>query len=473
MTQPPPGQPEPGPWAPPPAGWSPQPPAPQWGQPAPSGGVQWPSPPGSAADQPFGAGPAPDQAPAPRRSARTGLVASMLGLVVLVGGGALTYVAFSDSSESGASSPRAAVQQVIDDLQRADLIGVLDDLAPGERDALANPIREDIAKLKELKVLAASADPSSLSGFSFTTKDLTFGATPITVNDHVQIVQITGGSVDVRGDITKIPFTDRFRKLTSVGSGTDTTASSHTDITSPVRIATVQVGGRWYPSIFYTAADAMASRQLPKASDAIVANGADSPEAIVRTTVEALLRGDVGAALQGVSPAELGAVHDYGGMLVNQTSAWPDTGVTIKTLDLTTTPISGGAVRVGLSKLEVTTPDGQQLSISIDKSCVTASSGLPGGRLCAADAARMASGFLASMRCMGSTGAGCPSRVSDAQRTALTHLFSGLTELGVATSEVSGSWFVNPVRSALDLDGTLLDRLQGEDLFALIGMVKN
>ena len=60
-------------------------------------------------------------------------------MVVLAGGGAATYVAFA-AGDSGAGSPKAAVQKVIGDLENSDLVGVLDDLAPGERAALSGPL---------------------------------------------------------------------------------------------------------------------------------------------------------------------------------------------------------------------------------------------------------------------------------------------------------------------------------------------
>ena len=132
--------------------------------------------------------------------------------MAVVVGGAVTYQAVSDKNTTGAASPKAAVQTIITDLNNSDLIGVLDDLAPGERAALANPAWTPINDLKRLHVLQQTADPSSVSGVQFKAQDLTFASQTITVNDHVQIVQLTGGTITIGSDLTKVPFTGDFLK---------------------------------------------------------------------------------------------------------------------------------------------------------------------------------------------------------------------------------------------------------------------
>ena len=50
---------------------------------------------------------------------------------------------------------------------------------------------------------------------------------------------------------------------------------------------------------------------------------------------------------------------------------------------------------------------------------------------------------------------------------AITDLLSGFTKLGVATSQTDGQWYVDPVRTFVDLGGTMLSGLKGNDLFEL------
>jgi hypothetical protein len=58
-------------------------------------------------------------------------------------------------------------------------------------------------------------------------------------------------------------------------------------------------------------------------------------------------------------------------------------------------------------------------------------------------------------------------QLSPAQKTALSDLFTSFTKLGFATTQTDGKWYINPVRSTVDVYGTLLGGLKGNDLFAL------
>jgi hypothetical protein len=231
--------------------------------------------------------------PEPPKHKHTKLLASIGAVIVLGVGGAVSYVAFAAGGDSGASSPQAAVKNVVSDLEQSDLIGVLDDLAPGERTALSGPIHDDIDALKRLGVLSDGADPSAVSGVHFAAHDLRYDDKTVSVNDHVQIVRITGGSVDLSAQASKLPFTQRFLDHTHAPSKAE---SQHVPITHPVRIAAVKVGDGWYASLFYTAADDAADHAIPTAADRIPAVGTESAEGAVQKLVHSLLTGDYRSA---------------------------------------------------------------------------------------------------------------------------------------------------------------------------------
>jgi hypothetical protein len=439
----------------------------------------------------------PGSPPAPpRRHGR--LIGSTVAVVLLAGGGVASYVAFA-GSDSGTDSPKGAVQKVITDLEHADLVGFVDDLAPGERTALAAPIRDDVGSLKRLGVLSGSADPSAVSGFSFKANDFVYADKTIRINDHVQLVQITGGSVDVSADAAKLPLTKRI--LQFAGGSASATHEHHTIAADgkPVRIAAQQVGGKWYASLFYTAADQAAGGHSPKASDAVPAKGAANARAAVQNLVRAALNGDLRAALELVSPAELGAVHDYGGLILDRTPGWHRAPVRLTTLDLTTTPIADGGVRVGLHRL-VAAGGGQRLSVTIDNGCVRVAGGGTTKKVCAADAADLVTDFLGAASCAVSSsvidggfgsesgsgsangplndggvsisndsgsGACQPLEFTPGQKRAITDIFRAITQIGVTTAQVDGSWYVTPVRTFADEGATVLSNLKGDDLFQL------
>jgi hypothetical protein len=469
-------QPEFGGWAPPPAPGAPQP-GPQsagpWQQ-APAPPPQFPQAPGSAPgvggpyQQPpvapgpgYGAPFAP-QPPQPQKKGRGKLIASIAAVVVLAGGGVGTYVALSDSSSSGAASPTAAVQSVFDDLQKSDLLGVLDDLVPAERDALASPLNDQINDLKRLHVFNSGADLHHVPGFTFAADNLTFGSTK-KITGKVSVVQLTGGTISVSYDASKLPISQDF--LSAVG-GSIPQGSSGTqrvniaDAPTPPELAVQQVDGRWYPSLFYTIGYQAAGQRAPRAGDYIPAAGADSPGDAAGDMVRALLKGDVRSAVELLSPDEMAVAHDYGGSVRNSPTG--DTGVTISSIKTTTTSLSGGAERVGLKSLVMTTKDGQTMSMAINGDCVSATSGGQSQKFCAGDISKLLTAF----------GGDAAPKLTGAQEQAFEDLFRGLLKVGVVTSETDGKWYVNPVRTYGDLGNTITSQLKDDDLLQILGFFK-
>lgn len=423
------------------------------------------------------------------------LIGTIVAVVVLVGGGIGSYLAFASSSGPGASSPTAAVRAAVTDLQQSDLVGLLDDLAPGERDALADAARADLDSLKRLGVLSNGTTADAIPGVHFTADDFSYGS-PVVINDHVQVVPITGGSVDVSADATQL-LTPRIVQLITGAK----TVSQHAAVTRPVRIAAEQVNGRWYVSLFYTLADKLSNQTIPLPSEAIAATGATSPQATVTGFVTAALRGDVRGMIEQVSPDELGALHDYGGMIAGLASLalrGAGTGnVHVSALDLASQPISGGA-RVTLRHAAVSV-GGRQFSLDVTANrCYRLTTDGRTQTLCADDPTAWVKLIMPPQICTGSGSFGpitsgpitsrpvqpgkpirpahrahgaCVSvpapHLSAGQRTAITHLLDGLIGAGVDATQSGGRWYVAPVRTYADLTSTLLASLQGDDLFQL------
>lgn len=408
----------------------------------------------------------------PRTRGRGRLIAVAAVVVALAAGGIVTFIARSDTNTAGAATPQKAVESIVSDLNKSDLVGVLDDLPPGERDAIVNPVLDEIDQLKRLNVLQQGADPKNVSGVKFTAKSLTFSNTTVTINDHVRIVELTGGTLDIAANAAKVPFTKKF--LDTVfpnGLPVQSNGTEHIDIAQqiqaaggdPVRIAAQKVGGRWYPSIMYTIADAASQHAVPAGSDRIPAEGGSSPEDAVTRMVNALLHGDTTGAIKLLSPDELAVMHDYGGIVVRDTGYEPVDAV-VKDLQLTTQKVSGGATRVLLRSVTVTS-GGDEVTVKLDGDCVDVTSQGDHQRMCTAD--------LISEMLDGLQGFGMSVKVSAAQKQAFAHLLGGLTKIGVDTTQSGGQWYVNPARSYLDVTTAVLSELKGNDLLELLGFFAN
>ncbi len=246
------------------------------------------------------------QATPPVTRRRSALIAGLAAVVVVIAGAAVTYVAIGNkNSSAGAATPQSAVKSVVADLGKSDLLGILDHLPPAERPGLRDPITDEVAQLKRLQVLDPSADPNKIGGVTVATSGLTFQPQDEVVNDHVRIVKLTGGTITVSADASKVPYTQAFIKAAFHGTPPSGVSTNTIDIAKdvqdnggPVRIATVKSGGKWYPSLMYTIADNLthdAGLANPTAADDIPAVGAASAEAAVR----ALYRGRLEVRPQG------------------------------------------------------------------------------------------------------------------------------------------------------------------------------
>ena len=59
-----------------------------------------------------------------------------------------------------------------------------------------------------------------------------------------------------------------------------------------------------------------------------------------------------------------------------------------------------------------------------------------------------------------------------AEKTALTHLFTALPNIGLVTTDVGGKWYVSPIRTFADLVPSVLSGLTDNDLLTLIKLAQ-
>jgi hypothetical protein len=393
-----------------------------------------------------------------------------VAVIALVGGGAATYVAVSDSSTAGASSPEAAIRNVVTDINESDLLGVLDDLVPAERTALAKPVSDEIERLKQTNVLSSSADPTHVAGLQIGISDLTFSGKTIPLTNDVSVVEITGGHVDVSADLAKVPFTHAFLDA-AFPHGLPAGSATHqsTDIAQevqksgePVRIAAQKVGGGWYPSLFYTIAYQATNGQVPDSSDYIAPRGSATPDGAVKQLITDLLDANLDGAVAILAPDEMAVAHTYGRKLIENAHYQPSSA-TLQSITFASSDIQGGK-RETLQSVTVRGDTGPT-TVTIDGDCVTTTSGGRTKRLCPDDMVNTAVDEARNF--------GLDVQLTAAQRRAVKDVLSGFTAIGVDVSQSGGQWYVNPVRSFLDLGGELYSHVQGNDIIELIKLAQS
>ncbi|WP_306999527.1 flagellar basal body protein FliL [Amycolatopsis thermophila] len=404
----------------------------------------------------------------PKRRNRGLIIGLVVALVLLLGGGG-TWFALSqrDSVASGAATPTEAAQNLAKALSGNDVVGMVGALAPAEAKLLTEPIGQTTDELKRLGILKADADPKTLTGLQVKAENLVFDeAGAERVNDHLTITKLTGGTITVTGDPSKLPLADRFRDLMPADEGPQTEtidiADEVRDSGEPIRIATVKVDGDWYPSLLYTIADyALQDEHEPWPTTSIPARGASSPNEAVKQLVQAALDEDVTRVIELLPPDEMAVLHDAGPALV--AAAREDSepsGAKLTDLRTETSAVPGGT-RATITHVEFTDPSGGTYSVTKNGDCYDATGEGRTEHLCA--------DYLAD-NIENEIGSSVPEEVT----TVLQHLSTGVLDqgLGVVTTEVGGLHYVSPLRTFNELGLTVLRSLQPGDIDALLRLAE-
>ncbi|GAA5155222.1 MULTISPECIES: flagellar basal body protein FliL [Amycolatopsis] len=440
-------------------GWQPYPQQPGYPQQA--------YPPPGYGPQPGYGQPGYGEQPQPPRKGRRWLIVGLVAaLVVLAGGGTTWYLLAQQGS--GAASPTEAALKLTSSLGSGDLVGVLDSLAPAEAALFTDPVKDATSELKRLQVLDGNADPNALSGVGVQTQNLTFDeAGAQRVNDHVTITKLTGGTLTITSDFGKLPlakqFLDALPGTPDAGPHTETIdiAKEVRESGEPVRIATVQVDGEWYPSLLYTIADYAlreAGQQWPATS--IPAKGAASANDAVKELVQAALDADVQRVIELLPPDEMGVLHDAGpAILAAAEGETEPTGAQLLDLRTQTSPVTGGT-RATVTSLKLRDPSGEEYSVTKDGDCYEVSGEGRTQKMCADDLAEQIESEAGSL----------PSDV----REVLRHLSGGILKqgIGVVTTEVNGKHYVSPLRTLTEQGMTVLRSLEPGDFTKLLKLAQ-
>jgi hypothetical protein len=426
----------------------------QWGQ----------QPPG----QPFTSDPtavavAPGPGPQPKKSKR-GLIITLVAVLVLALGGGATWWALSrsDSVASGAATPEDAVTELLSALDNGDLLGAANTLAPSEASILADQLTQSFDEYKRLGLLDQNADPSSFSGFELVAENLTFDSQSAErVNDHVTITKLTGGTLTINADLTKLPLAQEYldAMLAEAGGAAALTDSETLDIGShvqqtgePIRIATVNVDGEWYPSLLYTFADnLLAEAGLSWPQESIPAHGADSPTEAVKQLLQAAFDANFTRVIELLPPDEMAVLHDVGPALVHQLGNLAEGPSGIQVLDVQTEDkqVAGGTLAT-LTALSLEIPGQGQLTVTKNGDCYELTAPQGTQQLC---------GEELGQRMAAEADESTPPQM-------LQHIGESLAEHGVGAvvTQVDGQYYVSPLRTLNELGMSLSRGLEPEDL---------
>jgi hypothetical protein len=405
---------------------------------------------------------------APVRKRRRGLVAGIVvAAVVVVAGGVTTAVAVNRANAPGSSSPQAAASKLLADIGNDDLLGVVNDLPPSEATLFSSTITDAGNQLKRIGVTKPGVSAQAATGLAIHTSGIRFDTSAVQqVNDHIAITQLVAGTITIGGKLSANDYTASFLSSAFPNGVPAAGGPTTIDIANmvkqsghPVRIATVRVGGRWYPSVFYTIADSVL-RNLHQnwPATTLAARGADVPNEAAEDFLQELFNADAKDAIAHTSPVEMGALHDMGQALVNATRGAKPTGVRLGPILFDDRHVTKQEVDAVVQNMTFTLQDGQKIVLTHTGTCYALQQGGKQTQLCASNIAdQLRSDPLAKA---------LPASVANL----LQDLFAGPVSdgVGIVTVESRELWYVEPGRTVTQLLHDMYGSLKADDLAAVL-----
>jgi hypothetical protein len=438
------------------------------GYPAPGAAVPPPPPPVWATSE-------PTPAPPKKRSGGKIAVVIVAVLAVLAGGVfAVSALTGGDSDEGGAKDPQAAVQDLFDAVSKSDALGTLDSLAPSERGALKDPVVDMVEQLKRLEILADDFDLSSIGGVELTVSDLQLSDEELAPG--VTAVTIEGGRSRGSIDPSAFPFGDFIRDHVDVDSLEGSSGSGDLvdeDEGEPPVIVTLEEGGKWYVSLWFSIAEnarVAAGADEPDFANPIPGEGSATPEDAARALIDAGTQLDLNRLVALTPPDEMKALHTYATLFLDDGQQTldqflDDQGISYS-FDITdfqaSSDVDGDVARVKIDKLAFEAEFRyQDTTVTVEAKgddCVdiTFEDGYDSSSesFCTDD---LDQSFADS-------GVDVPQSLIDLSKN---------LDLRVVTTKVDGQWYVSPVRTGAGVFTDLAKAFDRQDLDDLVDFIQS
>ena len=401
---------------------------------------------------------------APKRS-KGKVITGVVAVTALLAGGAfaLTKITGNDST-GGAASPVEVGTSLTTALAQEDALGVVDLLLPGERSTFRQPLIDFIDNLKRLEVLDGKASLGNVGGLDIEFANVEVTADETNAKDITNIV-VTGDST-VSIDGSAVPIGDLLVDEAFGGDRPDMDGEPQDEAVS-WSMTTVERGGRWYLSLFYSIAEQSRSADTDIPEKSIRLNGAKSPEGAVDNLLQAISDLDLEGLLGTLNPNEAEALHRYAPMFIadGQRSV-DDAGVAWKIND-TDFKVAGKSDRrsVSISNLhfEGRVGDSPDIVADYDGKCFTTI--VDGDKTSTCGDNSSIDDVIESLE---SGGGGQLATLFNT----LNDAFKDYDGSAITVEKVGGKWYVSPLGSTFDLLTSVLQSLDKSELTDIIDAFK-
>ncbi|MGH9186904.1 MAG: hypothetical protein ACRD0U_13975, partial [Acidimicrobiales bacterium] len=395
--------------------------------------------------------------PAPKRGGKR--VAVAVAAVAAVAAGTFGVLSLTGSGSGGADSPEAAVESFFTAMGNEDVIGLLDTLAPGERDAFRPVLEELVGELQRLDILSDSAKLDGVPGVDFEIADLEVSSDEL--GEGVATVH-GRGTITSTLVVDDLPIGETLRNLIENFGGEIPSEDASEESALDVEMVTIERSGGWYVSAYYTAAEAArtdAGLDVPDFGNGVEPAGADSAENAVKELYEAGAALDLERAIALLPPDEAEALHDYAPLFLDQASEAVDElkanglEISLDDIQLETEGVDGGQRVLVKGFAFSSTSSDWDIQAEFDGDCVAVSGEIEGSDINDLIEDEFPPGFFEN-------GEVCTSDVE----TGLG-IFDSLVS-GMIAVERGGEWYVSPTRTLADGLFSFLRAIDREELEA-------
>ncbi len=236
---------------------------------------------------------------------------AVVGLSLALVGGAGFAIKTALDNPAGPSSPNDAADALFQSLDDDDFVGVVELMAPSEREAYVEPSLDILAEFARLTNSDVSDDVFSDIPFDIEVDGIEYQVTEL--GPGVSWLEVTAGEMAITFNADEVPdWADE------LGDEFDAPTNSRTETVDlrdeGMAFALVEEDGGWYWSGGYTIAENIrvnAGWARPSFTGTDMARGADSPEAAVENMVYSMTDFDLRGAFTLLDPEEFGVLYDY------------------------------------------------------------------------------------------------------------------------------------------------------------------
>jgi hypothetical protein len=347
---------------------------------------------------------------------------------------AISVVGLRVSSRSGAGNPNDAARAAVTAIASGDVLLLVENLEPAERDAVLGSGRSLLRQLRRLRVVGSPRRRTTPS---------------------VAVVR-PSPKVALRGnDVAIADLRGALKVAASVDSLIGTRAANQADKVE--QLVLVKTSGRWFVSLGATAAEAQRvrlNRQL--STESIEPQGQPHPEAAVRAFLRAIAEIDQVGMISILDPVEGATFYQYNNLYADEFTRlrnWSETNATLSFPNVgLTTARSGRTAQVRISRLsaELQLPSdlGTGSQVILDGNCIDATVERESSRHCGQDIPKVIADLFG---------------VKAPEMGSLNWLEEPERQLSIAVVQREGKWFIAPIRTMIDTIALRLSTMKPDD----------